>query len=80
MYSQSSEYLQEIFCKNSPITQKVLRGYVERHQILKYECVNCGCNGQWQNGIIALELDHIDGDNSNNEYIDMVSIKSQFLY
>lgn len=59
--------LDEIFVKNSPITQKVLRGYVERHQVLKYQCVNCGCNGKWQGGQIALEIDHIDGDNTNNE-------------
>lgn len=59
--------LDDIFVKNSPITQKVLRGYVERHQVLEYKCVNCGCNGEWQGGKIALEIDHIDGDNTNNE-------------
>ena len=59
--------LDEIFVKNSPITQKVLRGYVKRHQVLEYQCVNCGCNGEWQGGQIALEIDHIDGDNTNNE-------------
>ena len=59
--------LEEIFVKNSPVTQKVLRGYVERHKVLEYKCVNCGCDGHWQNGIISLELDHIDGDNTNNE-------------
>ena len=45
----------------------MLRGYIERHQILDYCCQICGCNGEWQNGKIALEIDHIDGDNSNNE-------------
>ena len=59
--------LDEIFIKNSPVTQKVLRGYVERHEIIKYECVSCGCDGHWLNGIISLEIDHIDGDNTNNE-------------
>ena len=59
--------LNTIFVKNSPVTQKVLRGYVERHDMLKYECEQCGCDGHWQNGIISLELDHIDGDNTNNE-------------
>lgn len=58
--------LDEIFVKNSPVTQKVLRGYVERHKVLEYVCQTCGCDGQWQNEIISLELDHIDGDNSNN--------------
>ena len=59
--------LEEVFCKNSPVTQKVLRGYVERHQVLEYKCVQCGCSGHWQDGEIALEIDHIDGDNTNNE-------------
>ena len=59
--------LDEIFIKNSLITQKVLRGYVERHHVLEYKCVNCGCDGNWQGGKIALEIDHIDGDNTNNE-------------
>lgn len=59
--------LEEVFIKNSPVTQKVLRGYVERHKLIPYKCQNCGCDGYWQNGIIALEIDHIDGDNTNNE-------------
>ena len=67
-YSNREKYcLSEIFVQNSPITQKVLRGYVERHNILDYKCVKCGCTGEWQDGIISLELDHIDGDNTNNE-------------
>lgn len=59
--------LDEIFIKNSPASRKVINGYIKRHNLLKYECANCGCNGQWQGGEISLELDHIDGDNTNNE-------------
>ena len=59
--------LEEVFRANSPVTQKVLRGYVERHNLLEYKCVKCGCDGQWQDGQIALEIDHLDGDNTNNE-------------
>lgn len=44
-----------------------MRGYVERHNLLDYKCQNCGCDGNWQGGLISLEIDHIDGDNSNNE-------------
>lgn len=65
--SREKYSLEEVFKKNSIITQKVLRGYVERHKLIPYECETCGCNGKWQNGIISLELDHIDGDNTNNE-------------
>lgn len=65
--SREKYNLEEVFRANSPVTQKVLRGYVERHNILEYKCVKCGCDGNWQNGQIALELDHIDGNNTNNE-------------
>lgn len=65
--SQEKYTLEEVFIKDSPVTQKVLRGYVERHNILEHKCQVCGCDGNWQNEIIALELDHIDGNNTNNE-------------
>lgn len=67
MRTREKYSLEEVFCKNSPVSQKVLRGYVERHHVLKYQCENCGCDGHWQNGIISLEIDHKDGDNTNNE-------------
>ena len=64
--SRETYRLDEVFVQNSPVTQKVLRGYVERHNIIEYKCQTCGCNGNWQNGIISLELDHINGDNTDN--------------
>ena len=65
--SQEKYSIEEIFIKNSPVTQKVMRGYIERHQLIPYICENCGCDGHWQNGIIALDIHHKDGDNTNNE-------------
>lgn len=59
--------LKQVFIKNSPVTQKVLRGYITRHNVIPYVCKICGCDGHWQNGFISLELHHEDGDNSNNE-------------
>ena len=58
--------LEQVFIQNSPVTQKVLRGYIERHKLLEYKCQTCGCDGHWQNGIIALEVDHINGENTDN--------------
>ena len=58
--------LEEVFIENSPVTQKVMRGYVERHNLLEYKCVNCGCDGNWQGGLISLEIDHINGNNKDN--------------
>lgn len=34
---------------------------------MDYKCDFCGCDGNWNDGIISLELDHIDGDITNNE-------------
>lgn len=59
--------LEEVFIKDSPVTQKVLRGYVERHHIIEYKCQTCGCDGHWQDGEISLEIDHINGDNTDNQ-------------
>ena len=65
---QSSEkyILEEVFIQNSPVTQKVLRGYVERHNVIEHKCQLCGCDGHWLDTIIALEIDHINGDNKDN--------------
>lgn len=64
--SKEKYQLDEILIENSPITQKVLRGYIERHNLLDYKCQKCGCDGHWQDGIISLELDHKNGNNSDN--------------
>lgn len=66
IYSKEKYNIDEIFCENSSITQKVMRGYVERHHLIEYKCQNCGCNGEWQGGKIALEIDHINGTNTDN--------------
>ena len=58
--------LEEILTENSFITQKVLRGYIERHEVIPYKCQKCGCDGHWQGGIISLELHHINGINNDN--------------
>ena len=65
--SREKYTIEEVFTKNSIITQKIMRGYVERHNLLEHKCQMCGCDGNWQNGVISLEIDHIDGDNTNHE-------------
>ena len=68
MISTNEKYhITEVICKNSKVTQKVLREYLKRYSLLPYVCENCKCDGHWQNGLISLELDHRDGDNTNNE-------------
>jgi predicted restriction endonuclease len=63
---QEKYTLEEVFTQNSPVTQKGLRGYVHRHNVLPYKCVCCGCDGSWMGGTISLELHHINGINNDN--------------
>lgn len=64
--SKEKYTLDEVFTTNSLITQKVLRGYVERHNVIPYRCSICGCTGEWQDGCISLELHHKNGDNTDH--------------
>jgi len=46
-------------------------GYAERHRRLIVlqdgKCLECSCSSQWNEKPLKLQLDHIDGNNSNNE-------------
>lgn len=46
---------------NSP-----LRRWILKKEYLEYKCNSCGIK-EWQNKEITLDLDHIDGDRSNNK-------------
>lgn len=67
IFAKEKYSLDEILINNSPVTQKVLRGYIKRNKVIDYKCSKCGCDGKWQDGFISLELDHIDGNNKNNQ-------------
>lgn len=65
--SNEQYQIDDIFTKNSKVTRKVIRGYILRNHLIEYQCAFCGNEGEWMGKPIALELDHIDGDNTNNE-------------
>lgn len=59
--------IEEIFVKNSPAGWSSIKRYIKKYNLIDYKCSKCGCDGHWQGGEIALQVDHIDGDHSNNE-------------
>lgn len=65
--SKEKYQIDDIFTKNSKVTRRVVRGYILRNHLIEYQCAFCGNEGEWMGKPIALELDHIDGDNTNNE-------------
>lgn len=58
---------EDIFISNSTRARKVVREYIIRNNSINYECAFCGNKGIWLGKEIGLELDHIDGDSTNNE-------------
>jgi Zn finger protein HypA/HybF involved in hydrogenase expression len=60
-----------VFVKNSNATNSSVRRIVVTHDLLPHtECWECGLS-EWLKGELVLELDHIDGDNKNNEIFNL---------
>lgn len=59
--------LEEILVKNSSYANTVrLKRRLIKEGLLEYRCAICGNEGIWNNKKLVLQLDHIDGDHSNN--------------
>ena len=58
--------LNEYLTKNSQVGSYKLKRYLLEANIFQPICSSCSLV-KWLSGKIPLELDHIDGDNSNNE-------------
>lgn len=55
----------EIFIKNSHVSTQVVKRYLESESTYIHKCQICGIT-EWQDNIITLDLDHINGDNQDN--------------
>ncbi len=56
-----------ILCKDSKVSQHLLRSYVKRNHLLKDDCCAiCNMKPIWNNKELIFRLDHIDGNNNNN--------------
>jgi hypothetical protein len=58
--------LENILVKNSKIKNTTLKQRLYKEKLLKEECSECGIGNIWNNKPIALQLDHINGDNKDN--------------
>lgn len=62
----------ELFVRNSSTSRTVIRKRILKDGLIEYKCALCGCDGNWNNTIISLQLDHIDGDSTNNELSNLI--------
>ena len=58
---------EEIFVKNSTYkSSSHLSARIRRERLIKYQCAICGNAGMWENKPLTLQIDHINGDPSDN--------------
>lgn len=58
---------ENLFVKNSSVSNQTIRKYLDKYELIPYICSECGCDGNWRGKVLALQLHHKDGDNTNNE-------------
>lgn len=57
---------QESFVENSKALTKQIKNYILKYNLLQYKCVWCGICGIYNNKPLTLQLDHINGNNTDN--------------
>lgn len=58
--------IEQFFAEIHTKSRRDVKEYIIRNNLLPYKCSNCGCDGHWLNGIISLELHHINGVNNDH--------------
>lgn len=56
----------EVFCENSQYNSAHLKNRVLASNLLEYKCVGCGNEGEWNGRKLVLQIDHINGINTDN--------------
>ena len=67
-WSSAEKSVEEVFKKGTSFCNKGLKSKILKYKLLQYECtgVNCGNTGQWLGKSLILQLDHKNGDSSDN--------------
>lgn len=64
-WSSKERLCDEIFINGSIIDQKSLKSKILKYNLIEYKC-KCGNKGEWEGKIIVLQLDHVNGINTDN--------------
>ena len=57
---------ENVFCKDSTASQKVLREWYVKGNYTEYKCSICGLPAEWQGKPLVLTLDHINGNSTDD--------------
>lgn len=67
-WDRSRKELEDILVKDSTyLSTNTLKKRLLKADLLEEKCAECGIPPEWNGKPLTLELDHIDGDNRNNE-------------
>lgn len=64
--SMSTPITLKDFCENSTRATKNIKNFILKNNLLLYKCQCCGNTGQWLDKELILQLDHINGNNTDN--------------
>lgn len=65
--SRAKYSLDEILVENSQYTNMTsLKNRILKSGLIEYKCAICGNLGKWNEQLLSLQLDHINGDHTDN--------------
>lgn len=56
----------DIFCENSKARREYIKRLIILNELIEYKCGECGMGTIWNEKIISLQLDHINGVRNDN--------------
>jgi hypothetical protein len=65
-YKTKEEFVRDNLFNGKPYYTSMRKGII-KHDILPYGCDKCTNDGRWQDNPLTLQIDHIDGNDCNNE-------------
>lgn len=67
----SKETFLERLKNNDKIVEWSLKKKLKEFNLIPYSCAKCNLNNIWNNEILTLQLDHIDGNHLNNKIVNL---------
>lgn len=70
-YSRGNKWVKkyknnDIFCENSKMSTKNIKIRIIKDSLIEYKCSECEIIDEWNGKKIVLQLDHINGNNTDN--------------
>lgn len=56
----------DIFAIDSIVSKATIKKYILKNNLINYSCQKCKNTGEWLNSKLSLQLDHINGVNTDN--------------